>query len=219
MAASALAPLLVVGGIALTGGLIYAAWRAEKRRVEALRVAAQMMGFTFEEQADITGVGDFPLFNHGRSSRLRNASRGELGGRAALIAEFSYVVSSGKSSHTVRQSVVVFMNQDTSLPDFELSPENVLHRLGQVFGYQDIDFESHETFSKKYLLRGADEEAIRRVFSSEALGFFESQPGWSAQSRGGRLMVFRAAKTADPAQLPVFAADTLRIAGALSIRA
>jgi len=40
------------------------------------------------------------------------------------------------------------------LPFFELKPENTFHKIGQVFGYQDIDFEAFPNFSKGYLLRG-----------------------------------------------------------------
>ena len=91
--------------------------------------------------------------------------RGELGGRPATLAEYSYVISSGKSNHTVRQTVVAFTEGNTGLPDFDLSPENIFHKIGGAFGYQDIDFERFEEFSKRYLLRGKDEEAIRKTFT------------------------------------------------------
>jgi len=216
----AAAPFLIAGGIAaLLGGGVYAAFRAQRQRREDLRTAAQAMGFSFEEDADLAAIGDFPLFaRHGRRRRLTSASRGKIAGRAVLIGDYSYVVSSGNSSRTVRQTIVLFADPVRDLPDFDLSPENVLHRLAEVFGYQDIDFEQHEEFSKRYLLRGRDEEAIRRVFGTDALTLLGGQPGWSIQTRDGRLIVFRAGKTTRPAEIPAFAAEALRIAGAVSPR-
>jgi len=210
--------LIVTGVVALVGGLIYVAYQAEKRRKEALRTACQMMGFAWEDSAPAHMLGDFPLFGKGRGSDVKHVSRGELGGRPATLAEYSYVISSGKSNHTVRQTVVAFTEGNTGLPDFDLSPENIFHKIGGAFGYQDIDFEQFEEFSKRYLLRGKDEEAIRRIFTPDALMLLQSQPGWTVQSRDGRLLVFRSGKTAKPADLPIFAADALRIAGVVSPR-
>lgn len=82
-----------------------------------------------------------------------------------------------------------------------------------MFGYQDIDFDSHQEFSTQYLLRGKDEDAIRRLFNSEVLGLLGAQPGWSVQATGGQLLVYRSHKTSQPAEIPSFAAEALRIAG------
>ena len=210
--------LLIIGGVGLTGWLIYVGVQAEKRRKEALMLACQMMGFSWEDEAPAHSLGEFALFGQGRSARLKHVARGELGGRPAVLGEYSYVISTGKSSHTVRQTVVVFAGGDSGLPDFDLAPENVFHKLANVFGYQDIDFERFEEFSRRYLLRGKDEEAIRRAFTPDALLLLQSQPGLTVQSKDGRLLVFRSGKTSKPADLPIFAADALRIAGALSPR-
>jgi len=58
-------------------------------------------------------------------------------------------------------------------------------------GYQDIDFEISPGFSKKYLLRGPDDAAIRSVFTSRALIFFESEPGLCVEADGRKLIVYR----------------------------
>lgn len=61
-------------------------------------------------------------------------------------------------------------------------------------GYQDIDFLSHPEFSKKYLLRGENVDAISDAFSDEALSYFESQKKLSVEADGDRLIYFRAGK-------------------------
>ena len=210
--------LLIAAGLGLTGWLIYLGVQHEKKRKEALRTACQMLGFAWEDSAPSDTLGDFALFRMGRGNDLKCVMRGELGGRPATLAEYSYVISSGKSNHTVRQTVVAFTDGNSGLPDFDLSPENIFHKIGGAFGYQDIDFDRFEEFSKRYLLRGKDEEGIRRAFTPDALMLLQSQPGWTVQSRDGRLLVFRSGKTCKPADLPIFAADALRIAGAVSPR-
>ena len=83
-----------------------------------------------------------------------------------------------------------------------------------MFGYQDIDFDTSEAFSRQYLLRGRDEDAIRRAFNSSLLSQLSSETGWCVQASAGQLLVFRSGKVAEASQVPSFAADTLRIAGA-----
>lgn len=205
---------MVAGTVALVGGVVYASVRARKARTEAMRVVATTMGFAFQETTTPDALGAFPLMEHGRSREGRNVLTGTLAGRPATICDYRYVIHSGKSSHEVRQTIVIFSEPQRGLPDFELRPENVFHKLVAVFGYQDIDFASHEAFSKAYLLRGQDEEAIRRTFTSSVLLLLAAEPGWSLQASAGRLLVFRSAKVADAAQVPSFAADALRLAGA-----
>jgi len=213
VAGGALVFAMIGGTVALAGGIAWAANRARKARTEAMRLVATTMGFSFEETVSPESLGPFPLMAHGRGRLGRNALTGQLGGRPATICDYRYVVSSGKSSHEVNQTVVVFADNG-GLPDFELRPENVFHKLGAVFGYQDIDFDSNEEFSKRYLLRGQDEDAIRRAFNSSALMLLSSETGWSIQATAGRLLVFRSAKVTEASQVPSFAADALRIAGA-----
>jgi hypothetical protein len=67
-----------------------------------------------------------------------------------------------------------------------------LHRLADVFGYQDIDIETDPGFSRSYLLRGLDKLAIRAHFDAEVRGFYERHPGSSTEARGGDLFFWDA---------------------------
>ena len=204
---------MVAGTLGLVGAIFYGQSRARKARAEAMRVVATTMGFSFAELTPPELLGAFSLMEHGHGRQGRNVLAGTLAGRKATICDYRYVVQSGKSSHEVKQTVVIYADPQSGLPDFELRPENVMHKLASVFGYQDIDFDSNEEFSRQYLLRGVDEEAIRRTFNASVLMLLSSEPGWSIQASAGRLIVFRSGKTAEASQVPSFAADTLRIAG------
>ena len=85
--------------------------------------------------------------------------------------------------------------------------------LAEIFGAQDIDFQENAEFSKRYLLRGTDEAAIRRTFTSSALAWFSGAPGWRVQAHQGMLLIFREGKFVDPAEVPAYAAEALRILG------
>jgi hypothetical protein len=99
------------------------------------------------------------------------------------------------------------------LPTFSLRPETIWHKIGGWFGHQDIDFESHPGFSRLYLLRGRDEEAIRRLFTAEVLAFYEGQSGLSTEGAGNRLVVYRHAKRIAPADTRSFLEEGFGVLG------
>jgi hypothetical protein len=210
--------LFLLVPLVLTGAIIYGVHRWERKRVEEMRPVARAMGFAFEEK--LAGAADevfgaLPLLSRGHSRRTSSVMRGELAGEPAVVFDYRYTVGSGKNSNTCRQTVALFPTRGRDLPDFELGPENFLHRIGQVFGYQDIDFEQDDVFSKAYLLRGENEAAIKRTFSSTVRSLLVQEPGWSIQSRGDAVAVFKSRKRCQPLEAPAFLASALRIASTL----
>ena len=59
-----------------------------------------------------------------------------------------YVTGGGKHTRVIRQTVIYFRSPQLHLPEFALRPENLFHKMGAAFGYQDIDFDSHRKFVK-----------------------------------------------------------------------
>jgi hypothetical protein len=207
--------LLVAGVVAVVGIAIYAAWQMEQKRTAAMRQAAQAMGFTFTDRDDAVLARPFPAFDRGSGRQARNVMTGRSGGRPAALFDHQYTIRSGKNNTTHRQTVVVF-DGFAGLPDFSLGPEHFFHKIATALGYQDIDFDEHPEFSQHYLLRGADEAAIRAVFNTDVLAFLSQERGWTVQSVGGAVAVLRANRRCDPGQAPAFLADSLRIASKLS---
>lgn len=205
--------IIVVGA----GGAGLAWYLFEKMRNSAMQTVAQTMGFIYEEKPDIeaigTGVQGLLLFNRGHARTARRLMRGKLAGRETSIVDYRYTTGGGKSSQTHRQTVVVFQDGAKGLPAFQLAPEGFLHGLAEVFGAQDIDFEQSREFSKRYLLQGPDEAAIRRAFTIDVLAWFAGSPGWRIQAANDLLLVFRGERYVTPAEIPALAAEALRIAG------
>jgi len=220
-AAAPLAPFLIIGGIlAIIGVGAYVAWLNEKKRTAALFDAATRMGFTFEPRVsndEAATLGTFHLFKIGRSRKGRNLMRGRADGAEVVVLDYQYTTGSGRSSHTHVQTVVLYPGVATGerLSDFTLAPEHWWTRIGEMFGYQDINFESNEEFSKHYLLRGADEGAIRAAFGPNALGFFAQNQGWSVESAGGSLAVYRADKRPGVEEIQPYLAETAAVRRAL----
>ena len=219
-AAGGAAPFyFIVATLGIIGVSLWASFVADRRRNGELQTVAQTMGFTYTERcsdAELGSVGGVShLFNSGHRRMGKRMLTGKLGDRNCRIVDYQYTTGSGKSAHIHRQTVLVLDCEGTPLPDFTLAPENVFHRLAEIFGYQDIDFDAFPDFSKHYLLRGKDEAAIRKAFTSEILTLLGGTTGWSVESAAGRLMVFREGTFAEPAKIPSYAAEGLRIANAL----
>lgn len=204
--------MLVLG--AVIGVFVLVSHLREKKRTERLRQIAEVMGLPFYPEGDpalIMELSQFPLFSYGRDKKLKNLMHGATSDVEAGVFDFRYTTGSGKSSHTYDQTVACFRSPGLDCPDFALRPEHLMHRIGGMFGYQDIDFESHPQFSKSYLLRGASELKIRELYNDEVLDFFENHPGLSVEGSGQRIVFYRASKRVKPDEIRSFFEEGFRV--------
>lgn len=205
---------LVVGLLALVVAVVVVSSRAAKKRAEALSVAAGDMKFTFSADADqglLDRLKHFHLFSQGRSKKITNVLRGQAGDLEVAVFDYAYTTGGGQHSRRWKQTVILFESAKMHLPRFALRPENVFHRIGQVFGYGDIDFDSHPEFSKRYLLRGENEDEVRAAFSVEVLSFYEDDLKLSTEAAGGQLIHYRGSKKVPPEQISDFIKQGVRV--------
>lgn len=201
-------PFAVVG-VSVLAALAVFLWlrRREAERREAFAGLAASLGFSWAEEDDSLLSSDLAglhLMRQGRRRRVRNVLRRSRAGAETVCFDYQYTTSSGKNSQTHRQSVVALHLPGRAFPSFELRPEHLLHKLGSAFGYRDIDFDSSPEFSRRYLLRGEDETAIRALFGPSVLHALEQQPGWAVEATGDWLIVYRPRKRARADDLPTF---------------
>ena len=120
-----------------------------------------------------------------------------------------------QSGRLPAQTVIWFRSPQLSLPGFIMSPEHVFNKIGSVFGYQDIDFESNRIaadFSKTYLLRGGDEDAIRSLFKDNVLDFFATHSGKPVlEGQGDRLILYTPMQLIRPENIAVFLEEGLEV--------
>ncbi len=177
--------VLVIAVILVVGGII---WKVivvfEKKRTEKFKLVAEQLGLPFYPQGDGSLIASlssapgqlglrssgaapgFPLFSQGKFKEFRNMFHGVTEHVDVAIFGYEYTVNPGaqhqrQHAHTFRQNVIYFRSPALNLPQFALRPENLFDKIGDVFGGQDIDFESHPKFSKSYSLRGSDEQKVR----------------------------------------------------------
>ncbi len=213
--------LASLGVAILVVALILIARRAEQTRTEALQQAGLAIGLNFEGQGDleqITALGDLPLYRHGHSRHVKNLMTGRTGNEQVWVFDYQYTTGGGKESHTWRQTVAIYSGAARGLPDFVLAPENVFHKIGQLLGYQDIDFDSSPAFSSRYLLRGPDEPAIRAAFALDTRAFFEQEQGWTVEVQGGNVGIYRSGKLIQPEELGTFLQRTRTVLAAITRR-
>ncbi|MEZ6134522.1 MAG: hypothetical protein R3C53_06400 [Pirellulaceae bacterium] len=147
--------------------LIAFAIQAENKRKKAIEAAATELGLAFTPgltSADQNLFQQFGLSQIGHSRAATLATVADSGELRLILFDYTYTTGSGKQKQTRQYHVVMATSQTLDLPKFSLSPESFFHRLGDFFGYKDIDFEDDETFSNQFLLKGDDESAIREFF-------------------------------------------------------
>ncbi len=205
VAAIILGVALVIGTVALFGA------RARKKRTAALQAVAESLGLPFLAAGDSSiacELAAFQLFSRGRRQRVTNLIRAETEDIRTAIFDYQYTIGSGKSKQTIHQTVVSLQAIDLALPDFSLRPENLLHKIGGWFGYADIDFADHPVFSRAFLLRGSNEQAIRRLFAPGVLEYFEQRKGLYVEARGSRFIYYRPRKRVKPGEVQAWLNDS-----------
>ena len=208
--------------VAAIGIVLAISYTLANKRAAALQNVAAAMGFSFERKGEAlrnelnSGLN---LLRSGRNPTVYNVMRGP--GDVALF-DFDYTVGAGRTARTIGQTVAAYRFPGALMPEFHLCPEDFLHKAASAFGYKAIGFDTHPDFSKRYLLRGADENAIRAFFQPALLDFFRTlpeKPAWSVEAAGPWLIIYRAKKKTKPAEVSSFAQQTDRIAREINLAA
>lgn len=200
--------------VALVTGIVAVGYMMERKRTEAIRQVAEELGLTFYPSGDgqpLAALAGLYLFSRGHSKKITNVMQGEANDVEVKILDYKYVIGSGKSAQTLKQTVVCFRSPELDLPNFSLRPEGFLHKVRAFFGYQDINFDTHPQFSKHYLLRGTNEASIRGLFHEGALSFYDDRPGLCTEGNRERLVFYRAGRREKPEQMRSFLAEGFEI--------
>ena len=196
------------GFLLLFAAIFFFVWWSEKKRAEAFSFLALKYGFEFRRKADaglINSLSPFALFNKGRGKKAYNQLNMKKDNNTWTIFDYKYTVGSGKNSSTYNQSVAYIKIPDLKLPCFSLTPESFFHKIGDMFGYSDIDFNDHPVFSDKYFLKGPKEDEIRDLFSSEILTYFEKHLlKWNVEGLGDKMVMHQSSKRIKPVELSDF---------------
>ena len=211
--------LMIVGFIALAGGLMYWSYASSKRRTAAFKEQADQMGLRFVDDPNGTAYRHFErfkLFNRGRSRRMTNLVEGDSGDVKISIFDYRYTTGSGKNSTTHNQTIIALQSQQLRCPEFTMRPEGFFDKIGSAMGFKDINFDSHPEFSKLFVLKGPDEAAIRDFFAPTVLEFFERQPKISLEASNDTMFFYRNRTRRNPEELKDLLAQAYEAFGVLT---
>jgi len=182
----------------LPAGFYFYSQKKEKQRTERIKKFSYQNGMEFlnDEYIDLDYSSEdskkLELFNKGNyGGSFSNVLKTTRDNADLFIFDYQYTQGTGDSKSHYEQTVCLFRKAERNLPEFTLKPERFYHKIGSVFGYQDVDFSSDSGFSKKYLLRGKDENAIRMIFGPEKLHYFKMNSGLSVESGITDLIVYK----------------------------
>lgn len=187
---------------------------AARKRAYALRQIARRLRFQFSSQGNDKfhqSLEGFHLATLGIRQRLSNLMHGKIEGTDVAIFDYEYVIPSGKNSRSVSQTVLWLQRRGIKRTEFALRPESFWNAIGIWFGHGDINFESHPTFSRDYLLRGTDESAVRELFNDDVLTFYEQHSGLSTEGAGNKLLVYHAEVLLAPNDITSFLKEALQL--------
>lgn len=207
---------MFVAFMALGIGFSVMASAQAKKRAQALQNFAQENGLEFSAGGFTPPINaQTALFDRGGSGKFLNIMSGKWGGLKITAFDYKYTVNSGKNSSTFVQTVAAFTAQ-APLPCFELRPEGFLDRVGEVFVHRDINFDSNPQFSRRYILRGKDQDAVRTLFAPALLSYLETRSAGDQlhiEGEGTTLLLYRANVKVAVEKLRSFLDETSEIAG------
>lgn len=200
---NALFPIFLIGGFAVLAiGVAVLGQRRERQRDVEYAAYAQAHNFTY--LAARPGAQDqyapiIPFFHQGYYRRWRHEISGTIGGHPFAAFEYTYTVSTGRSSYTYREAIVKWEDPSINLPRFVAAPETFISRIGQsVFGIQDVDFPEDPVFSSAYVLKG-DSAAVTVLFTPAIRGYLSANPGQHVAGAGNVLFWWRQNQPLPPA--------------------
>jgi len=173
-------PVVIVVLILSRGGYVhYANLRKEAKRREMMKHAVDELGHDYEPSLsppDFELFQRFGLAGEGRDKVSSNATVVDSGTLRMVIFDHSYTNGRGKNTATFYRQVVMATGDHLKVPDFRLSsdPRRFASLFSKLFGSSgnNLKFKDNPEFSKRFLLTGPLDIAIRNFFTPQRRGAF-----------------------------------------------
>ncbi len=182
--------LVIAGGALIAGGAYYLSWRRRKD-IEALAASIGAQYSPDGPEVYVLEGSGIELFRCGRSRGSSNMVRVPLTAGSLSVFDFEYVTGSGKHRQNHAFTVAYIEGSAVKIPSFDLKPEGLIYKLGELVGFKDIDLPAFPVFSDKYRLTGPDEAAVHMFFTPQRAAWFEQNLGLRVQGGPGGLVLFR----------------------------
>ncbi len=191
-------PVFFLVFIAVVALIIWAFYAAAQRRKKLAAWAAQH-GLSFDESHDSDFEDSFPGFDclrEGDSRYAYNVMRGDWGGLRIVAFDYHYATGSGKDRSDYHFSAAI-LGSPIPLKPLRIRAEGFLDKIGEFFGFDDIDFESAE-FSRRFHVKAPDKRWAYDIIHQRTMAYLMSAPEFSVQFAAYDVIAWQS-KTFEPA--------------------
>ena len=181
------------------GAILLAQHLLAGQRRKLLAGWAQQKGWSFREGKSRDVDDRYPFFkclHRGHSRYGHNFVHGRHGPHDVMAFDYHYVTGHGKNRQTHRMSAAI-LTSPVPLKPLVIRPEGLLDKLGDMFGFDDIDFESAE-FSRKFCVLADDRRWAYDVLHPRAMELLLQSSRHRIQFAGHEAIIWRS-KRYDPA--------------------
>ncbi|MEQ8909895.1 MAG: SulP family inorganic anion transporter [Vicingaceae bacterium] len=175
-------------------------------RQQMLKEFAKEIDWNFRTNSvfDVPDLKAFPFFATKEIDHAYNMFKGEYQNRRLKLMDVEFYEGELVSREKHKQTVMLFeLKQE--FPAFRLDKERVLDRLADIAGFHDINFENHKDFSRRFTLRGDDEQQIRAFFNDDLILFFESNPYYHLECNGKSILIVKGLRLATISEVKALA--------------
>jgi len=157
-------PLIIVGVIVVIAVVAVLGHLSAQKRRQAMMALAARLGLRFDPQKDWGVAERYSFLNRLQAGSNRyafNTLSGNYKDQEVTAFDYHYETHSSDSKghrQTQHHYLSCFtLHLPRSFPELVIGREGFFSKIAQAFGYDDIDFESHE-FSRKFCVRSPDKK-------------------------------------------------------------
>ncbi|MBI2827261.1 MAG: hypothetical protein HYX69_21525 [Planctomycetia bacterium] len=190
--------IIVIFAALLVAAGIWQYYQGERRRKELMALALKN-GWQLRVSNDYdieTRFAAFSCLEQGSERYAYNILEGLAQRRPLCGFDYHYETYStdSKGNRSTHHHYFSALVVETGLPlkPLLIRSENVLDKLGEFFGVDDIDFESAE-FSRQFFVKADDRRFAFDVIHQATMEFLLAAPRFTIQFAGSRVMAWRAA--------------------------
>ncbi len=214
----AISVTICIAFLSLVSFIAFLFIKYKKQRTEKFKQAADDLGLSFFPKGKRSfrdQLKHLQLFSNNSFERIKNLSHGEINNVEIAVFDYKHGtrrVGRGSDQTDRKESIIFFRSSDLNLPNFALSEAfQIFQQFVGVIGYEDINFESHPTFSKKYLLNCNNESALRQLFNDELISFLEGKNGINVEGCEDQLIFYRSEEPIKPEEVRQFMQEGFEI--------
>ena len=164
------------------------AYLQRQKRQKAFIRLARKHGFQYipEDGALARTYSFLEVLRKGSSSYVSDILEGRYKGH--FVRFFDYE-SGPKNKHEMQHFSFFILEQEKSFPELRIYPEDALSKIGQMFGYEDIDFESAE-FSDAFVVRSSDKRFAYDICNAQMIEYLLHHRDFSIEIEGKAIALF-----------------------------